>query len=190
MVSTYALYLAFLGLLAIERVVELGISKRNAAFALSRGGVEVGTGHYRVMVVLHSLFFVACGAEVVLLKRPFPGAFGVVALVLALGSQALRYWAISTLGPRWNTRVIFVPGDSPVTAGPYRFLRHPNYLAVVVELLAVPLIHGAWLTAVVFSVANAALLTVRIRAEEAALGAAYERAFEGRPRFIPGAPHA
>ena len=137
------------------------------------------------MALMHSAFLVACGAEVLLFSRGFPGALGVVAWVAAVGAQALRYWAIATLGERWNVRIIFVPGDAPVTSGPYRFIRHPNYVAVVLEILVVPLIHGAWATALVFTLANAAVLTVRIRAEERALGASYATAFAQRPRFVP-----
>jgi len=186
MVSSVNGYLGFLGLLAAERLVELVLSQRNAARAFARGGVETGRGHYRVMVVLHSLFLVACGAEVLGLSRPFPGAAGYAALGVALAAQALRYWAIASLGEHWNTRVIVVPGLPPVTGGPYRYLRHPNYVAVQLEMAAVPLIHGAWLTALVFSALNAAVLSVRIRAEEAALGVEYARAFSSHRRFIPG----
>ena len=103
-------------------------------------------------------------------------------------AQALRYWAIASLGEYWNTRIIVVPGLPPVTRGPYRFLRHPNYVAVVLELAAVPLIHGAWVTALVFSLGNALLLWVRIRAEETALGSAYAQTFADKPRFIPEVP--
>jgi methyltransferase len=183
--QTQAVFLGFMGLLVAERLVELWLSKRNAARAFARGGVETGQAHYRVMVVFHTLFLVACVAEVFVLRRPFPGAWGWVALGGAVLAQALRYWAIATLGERWNSRIIVVPGLSPVTGGPYRFLRHPNYVAVVLELLVVPLIHGAWLTAAVFTVGNAALLFVRISAEEQALGEVYAQSFEGRPRFIP-----
>jgi methyltransferase len=107
---------------------------------------------------------------------------------VALGAQALRWWAIATLGGRWNTRVIVVPGAAPVTGGPYRFLRHPNYLALVLEMLAVPLTHGAWLTALVFFALNAALLAVRIPAEERALGRPYAEAFEGYSPLLPRGP--
>jgi len=86
-----------------------------------------------------------------------------------VAAQALRWWCIVTLGPRWNTRVIVVPGLAPVVAGPYRVLRHPNYLAVAVEGAALPLVHGCWITAVSFTVANALLLRVRIRVENEAL---------------------
>jgi len=188
MVTPLGGYLGFLGLLVVERLVELVLSKRNAARALARGGMETGRGHYRVMVAFHSLFLVACAAEVLGLGRAFPGALGFVALGVALVAQGLRYWAIASLGERWNTRIIVVPGLPPVTRGPYRYLRHPNYVAVVLELAAVPLIHGAWMTAVAFSLGNALLLLVRIRAEEAALGAAYAETFARRPRFFPEVP--
>ncbi|XXF77340.1 isoprenylcysteine carboxylmethyltransferase family protein [Myxococcaceae bacterium GXIMD 01537] len=183
--ATQAVFLGFMGLLVAERLVELWLSKRNAALAFARGGVETGQGHYRVMVTFHTLFLVACVGEVFGLQRAFLGAVGWGALGTALAAQALRYWAIATLGARWNSRIIVVPGLAPVTGGPYRFLRHPNYVAVCAELLAVPLIHGAWVAAAVFTVGNAALLFVRIRAEEAALGAAWEQAFADRPRFVP-----
>ena len=121
------------------------------------------------MVTLHTLFLASCVAEVFLLEREFePRAAGAMLLLLG-AATALRYWTISTLGERWTTKVLVRPGVPLVGGGPYRFLRHPNYLAVVVEIVALPLVHGAWLTAVVFSVANAILLIVRIRTENAAL---------------------
>jgi methyltransferase len=190
MAMTVKLYLAFLALLALERLGELALSRRNAARAFARGGVEVGQRHFRVMSIFHTAFLIACAVEPVAFARPFPGALGVACLGGAVAAQALRYWAIASLGDRWNVRVIVVPGDPPVTRGPYRFLRHPNYLAVVAEIALVPLIHGAYLTAILFSLGNAALLWVRIRAEEQALGEAYAKAFEGRSRFIPGLPRS
>lgn len=185
MVTSHWLYVGFVAAIGLERVGELALSRRNARLAMERGGVEVGQAHYRVMAVMHTVFLLACVAEVVLLDRPFPGLLGYLALALALASQALRYWAITTLGPRWNVRIIFVPGEGPVTGGPYRLVRHPNYVAVVLEMIAIPLVHGAWLTALVFSLANALLLRVRIRAEEAALGERYAEAFARKPRFVP-----
>jgi methyltransferase len=186
--STHAVFLGYMALLIAERLVELVLSKRNAGWAFARGGVETGQRHYRFMVVFHTLFLGACVAEVFLLDRPFPGVWGWAALAGAVAAQGLRYWAIATLGPRWNSRIIVVPGLPPVTGGPYRFLRHPNYVAVVLELACVPLIHGGWWTALFFSAGNAALLYVRIRAEETALGDAYAREFAQRPRFIPEVP--
>jgi methyltransferase len=186
MVTSLGFYFAFLGLLGLERVGELWLSSRNARRAFARGAVETGQRHYRVMTILHSLFLVACVAEPLIWPHAVSTTLAAVALGGALGAQALRYWAIGTLGERWNTRVIVLPGVAPVVRGPYRFVRHPNYVAVVLELFSVPLIHGAWLTAVVFSLANGVLLWVRIRAEEAALGNTYAQAFAATPRFVPG----
>lgn len=185
MASSQLLYVGFILLLAVERVGELWLSSRNARRAFAKGAVEVGQGHYKVMAAFHTLFLFACVAEVLWVPRPFPGALGWGALAVAVAAQALRYWAIGTLGDRWNTRIIFLPQAAPVTSGPYRWVRHPNYVAVVAELAAVPLIHGAWWTAVVFTLGNAAILYVRIRAEEAALGERYAHAFADRPRFLP-----
>jgi methyltransferase len=183
--SSARAYLLFLVLVGVERLFELVLSTRNARQAMAAGGREVGQGHYRVMTLLHTAFLLACAGEVVFLHRDFPGLVGWVALAGAVAAQLLRYWAITTLGARWNTRIIFIPGATPVTNGPYRFVRHPNYVAVILEMVCLPLIHGAWLTALVFSVANAVLLSVRIRAEESALGSEYRQAFGARPRFIP-----
>jgi methyltransferase len=153
---------------AAERVAELVVSRRNAAWSFAQGGVEHGAGHYSVMVALHTGFLVACAVEGAL--RPFTPGLGWPMLALVVAAQALRWWVITTLGHRWNTRVIVIPGLAPVASGPFRLLRHPNYLAVVVEGLALPLVHGAWVTAVGFTVLNALLLRVRIRVEERALG--------------------
>ena len=138
------------------------------------------------MTAFHTAFLVCCVAEPWLLNRDFPGVAGLVALIVALLAQALRYWAISTLGEKWNTRVIVTPGTPPITTGPYRFIKHPNYVAVVLEMISVPLIYGSWITAVVFSIGNAALLAVRIREEERALGLGWQQAFHGKRRFVPG----
>ena len=188
MVTSVRLYLGLLALVALERGVELVLSSRNGRLARTRGAVETGQGHYPVMSVFHGAFLVACALEVVLLDRPFPGVVGWIAFAVVLAAQALRYWAVATLGWRWNTRIVVVPGAAPVTGGPYRFVRHPNYVAIIAEMLALPLVHGAWLTALVFSLGNAWLLRVRIRAEEQALGEPWKHAFAGRPRFVPGGP--
>jgi methyltransferase len=177
MVSSLWLYTGLIALVGIERLVELRLSVRNAKWAFERGGVEYGKPHYRFMTVFHTAFLVACVAEPWLLERPFPMPWGFVALALSVAAMLLRYWAITTLGTRWNTRVIVLPEWEPVTGGPYKIFRHPNYVAVVLELLVLPLIHGAWLTSLVFTVGNAGLLFVRIRVEEAALGGKYAKAF-------------
>ncbi|MCL7367237.1 MULTISPECIES: isoprenylcysteine carboxyl methyltransferase family protein [Streptomyces] len=165
-------YVILLLAVAAERVAELVVARRNAAWTLARAGVEHGRGHYPVMVSLHTGLLVCCLLEPLLADRPFLPALGWPALALALLAQALRWWCIATLGPYWNTRVIVVPGARLVGAGPYRFLRHPNYVAVVVEVAALPLVHSAWLTATVFTAANAMLLTVRLRCENTALAQA------------------
>lgn len=172
MVGSRAAYTAFLGLVGAERLAELALTRRNTAWSLARGGVEVGRRHYPVMVAMHTALFGACLAEVARLDRRFRPHLGWPMVGLVAGTEALRWWAITTLGPRWNTRVIVIPGLEPVRGGPYRFLRHPNYVAVVLEVAALPLVHSAWLTAGVFSALNAAVLRVRIRVEDAALDAA------------------
>ena len=157
-------------LVGVERLAELVVSRRHAAWAFERGGIERGQSHFPVMVVLHTALLIGALAEVWRGDRPFVPALGWVMLALVVASQALRWWCIATLGNQWNTRVIVVPGLSLVRRGPYRLVPHPNYVAVVVEGLALPLVHTAWLTALLFTVANALLLTVRIRVENAALG--------------------
>lgn len=162
-------FVVLVALVGLERLAELVVSTRNAAWSLARGGVETGRGHYPVMVVLHTGFLVAMLVEAVVRQPVVPGWLAWSMLLLVLAAQGLRWWCIATLGRRWNTRVIVVPGLPPVTTGPYRWLRHPNYVAVVVEGVALPLVHACWITAVAFTVANAALLTVRIRVENTAL---------------------
>lgn len=160
-------------LTGVERLSELVISQRNARWAFARGGVEFGAGHFPAMVALHTGLLLACIAEVWLLDRPFIPLIGWPMLAIALACQAGRYWVIWALGPQWNTRVIVVPGLGRVTRGPYRWgwLRHPNYLIVVVEGIALPLVHSAWITAIAFTVLNAILLLrFRIPTEDRALG--------------------
>jgi methyltransferase len=232
-------FTVLVALVALERVAELVVSTRNAAWSKERGGIESGLGHYPFMVVLHTGLLVGALAEAWLRRPDVPSvlAWSMLALVVAsqalrwwcittlgrrwntrvivvpgmapvrsgpyrlfrhpnyvavvvealvrrpdvppglawsmlavvVASQALRWWCIATLGRRWNTRVIVVPDLPPVTHGPYRFLSHPNYVAVVAEGLALPLVHGLWMTAVGFTVLNAVVLSVRLRVENAAL---------------------
>jgi methyltransferase len=162
-------FTVLVALVGLERVAELVVSTRNARWSRERGGVEHGLGHFPFMVVLHTALLVGALAEAWIRQPQVPSVLAWSMLALVVASQALRWWCIATLGPRWNTRVIIVPGMAPVTSGPYRFLRHPNYVAVVVEGIALPLVHAAWITALVFTVLNAALLVVRIRVEDAAL---------------------
>lgn len=165
-------YTALVLAVAGERLAELVVARRNARWSLARGGRETGRGHYPAMVVLHTGLLGGCLAEAGLAGRPFVPVVGFTAVGVVVAAQALRWWCIRTLGRRWNTRVIIIPGLSLVADGPYRWLRHPNYVAVAAEGLALPLVHGAWVTAAVFTVLNAALMAVRIRCENAALGIA------------------
>jgi methyltransferase len=185
MVISERTYLLLLGMLAVERVFELFISRRNARRALAGGAIEVGQRHYRVMVTMHALFLAACAAESVLLAHTISPIVSMVALAAALGAQLLRYAAVATLGERWNTRIIVKPGGAPVTRGLYRWIRHPNYVAVIVEIVALPMIRGGWITAAVFTLANSMVLAVRIPAEERALGTTYSEALGGVGRFFP-----
>jgi methyltransferase len=168
-VSSATAYTVLIVLVGIERLAELVVSQRNLRWSRSRGGVETGAGHYPAMVALHSALLVGCLVEVWLADRPFVPALGWPMLAVVIAAQGLRWWCISTLGPQWNTRVVVVPGAGRISSGPYRYLRHPNYVAVVLEGIALPLVHTAWLTAVIFSLSNAALLRVRIRSEAGAL---------------------
>ena len=167
--SSATAYTVLIVLVGIERLAELVVSQRNLRWSRSRGGVETGAGHYPAMVALHSALLVGCLVEVWLADRPFVPALGWPMLAVVFAAQGLRWWCISTLGPQWNTRVVVVPGAGRISSGPYRYLRHPNYVAVVLEGIALPLVHTAWLTAVIFSLLNAALLRVRIRSEAGAL---------------------
>ncbi len=176
--TSLAAFTALVALVGLERLAELVVSTRNAAWSIERGGRETGQGHYPVMVVLHSALLVGALVEAWVRRPSVPAPLAWAMLVLVLASQALRWWCIGTLGRRWNTRVIVVPGLAPVRHGPYRLFSHPNYVAVVVEGFALPLVHAAWLTALVFTLANAVLLAVRVRVENAALST------------LPGLPQA
>jgi methyltransferase len=161
-----------LGLICVERVAELVVSARHAATLLRDGGVESGFSHFPVMVALHVALLVGCVVEPVVAHRAFLPALGYPMLVVVVAANALRWWCIATLGERWSARVIVLPGAPLVRSGPYRWFAHPNYVAVIVEGAALPLVGSAWITAACFTIANAVLLTVRIRCEVRALAAA------------------
>jgi len=172
MVTGMNVYYALLVVIAFERLAELVVSQRHATGLLRRGGVEYGRGHFPVMVALHVGLLVGCWVEPIVLHRPFIPALAWPMLIVVVAANALRWWCIATLGPRWTARVIVIPGLPLVRSGPYRWFAHPNYVAVVVEGAALPLVGSAWITACTFTVLNAALLTVRLRCETRALAAA------------------
>lgn len=156
--------------IAAERLAELVVARRNARWSMSNGGKEFGRDHYPAMVSMHALLLMSCVVETWSLGRPFIWWLGWPMLAVVALSTAVRWRCVTVLGRRWNPRLIVIPDAPLVRRGPYRWMRHPNYAAVAAEVAAVPLVHSAWLTAVVFSAANAAVLNVRIRAENAALG--------------------
>jgi methyltransferase len=183
-VISLRIYLGILAGLTAERIFELWLSNRNARCAFAHGGIEVASGHYAVMVAFHTAFLISCTTESLLHAPALPRVLASVALAGEVAAQALRYWSVATLGENWNTRII-VPGRELETSGPYRYIRHPNYVAVALEIVCVPLIRGLVITAVIFSVGNTLLLVRRICLEERALGEPYRRAFASHRRFIP-----
>ena len=162
-------YVLLIGVVAVERLAEVVVANRNRAWSHARGGVEFGARHYPVMIALHTGMLAGCLAEPIALHRPFFPALGWPMLAIVVAAQALRWWCVATLGDQWNTRVIVVPGAARVTIGPYRFVSHPNYVAVVAEGVALPLVHTAWITALTFTMLNTALLRMRIKVEDAVL---------------------
>jgi methyltransferase len=167
-IDAKTLLIIVLGVIILQRAGELALSARNAARMKPRGAREYGASHFPLIVLVHTLFPLGLAAEVLFLGAR-PGPWWPLWLGLWLAAQALRYAAIRALGERWNARILVVPGLAPVRSGPYRVLRHPNYLAVVVELIAASMFFGAWRTAIGITVLNALVLRVRIRAEEDAL---------------------
>jgi methyltransferase len=162
------IFTGFVGLLALQRLAELRLSRRNETRIQALGGQEHAAGQIALIKALHTTWFLAMVFEVFRFKRPFIPALTIAALALLALGQSLRYAAIRALGWRWNVRVMTLPDAPRVKNGIYRYLRHPNYLGVIFEILAVPLLHSAYLTALVGSVANGILLILRIRAEELA----------------------
>lgn len=166
----FVLFTILIALVAVERVVELVVSKRNLRWSAEHGGVEFGRSHYPYMVALHVFLLVGALVEVWVWQKPMVPVLAWTMLALVVASQALRWWCITTLGKRWNTLVVIIPGMPRVTSGPYRWLSHPNYVAVVIEGIALPMVGFAWVTAVIFTLLNIPLLATRLRVENVALG--------------------
>lgn len=182
-----ALFIALVALVAIQRIAEMIYSKRNVARMLHRGGREHAPEQMKWMTLLHIGWLAGMCLEVLVLDRPFVWPLAIVALVVFAAGQLLRYAAMRALGDHWNVRIVTMPGEHVVTGGIYRYVRHPNYLGVTLELAALPLVHGAWITAIVATALNALMLKARIDAEEAALGydTDYQQALSDRPRMVP-----
>jgi methyltransferase len=168
LLNVTALLVIGVALVAGQRLFELVLARRNELRVRARGAVERGRGHYPFIVALHILWLISTLVEGLLRGPDFP-AYWPVPLSMFLLAQPLRYWALFSLGENWNTRILVVPGAKPVRRGAYRYLSHPNYLVVVVEILTFPLIFGAWITALAFTALNAVVLSVRIREEDRAM---------------------
>jgi methyltransferase len=157
-------HIAILGFVTAQRLVELPIARANTIRLLAAGGHEAGARHYPLIVAVHAAWLAALWWLVP--GRPIDlGLLGLFALV-----EVARVWVLQTLGPRWTTRIIVVPGETLVTRGPYRFVSHPNYVVVCAEIALLPLVFGLWQVALIFTALNATVLTVRITAENRALG--------------------
>jgi methyltransferase len=180
-------YLALLAVVGLLRLLELRISVRHQRELAGRGIEKRVDPQFRWMVALHTIVLCGAAAEVVALRRPFLPVLAVPMLVLFLLATGLRWWVIQTLGSHWNVEVMASGSLGVVTSGPFRWVRHPNYLAVSVELIALPLIHTAWIAAIVAAAGNAWVLRHRLRIEEPVLEAnpAYRAAMAGKPRFLP-----
>jgi methyltransferase len=163
-------YYLFILAVGIQRLVELVVARQNAIWSIAHGGKEFGRHHYPAIVSMHALLLVSCVVEVWVMGRPFIGWLAWPMLTVVVLSTVVRWQCVAMLGKHWNSRLIVIPGAPLVRDGLYRWVRHPNYTAVAAEVAALPLVHSAWLTAIVFSIANALVLSVRIRAENAALG--------------------
>lgn len=180
-------YLCLLGVVAALRLSEMRISARNQARLARRGIEKVAEPHFRWMVALHVGVLAGAALEVVLLRRPFIPALAISTGTLFLLANALRWWVIATMAEHWNVQVMASARLGVVTRGPYRWVRHPNYVAVFVELITLPLIHTAWITAAVAGIANTWILSQRLAVEEKVLAAdpAYRADMLPKPRFIP-----
>jgi len=180
-------FLALLGAVGLTRLAELRISRRNQRRLLARGARRAPDPSFPWMVLLHAAVLAGAAAEVWLLRRPFLPALAVAMGILFLAANALRWWVIATLGNQWCVEVVDAGRLGVVSSGPFRFVRHPNYDAVFVEMLALPLIHACWITALVGAAAHALVLRARVRAEEAVLlsNPEYQARMGARPRFLP-----
>ncbi|MFJ7936257.1 isoprenylcysteine carboxyl methyltransferase family protein [Sporosarcina sp. NPDC096371] len=162
------LFTIIISIVILQRLIELLVAKRNENWMRSQGAYEAGATHYPIMVTMHIAFFISFLLEVVVLERAL-SPFWIVLLVLFLLAQIARIWCLASLGKFWNTKIIILPGADVVRKGPYKWLRHPNYLIVTTELLVLPLLFDAYFTAILYSLLNVWMLSVRIPAEEKAL---------------------
>ena len=183
-VKTYLLLLALVGLM---RIGEVFLSRRNQRRLIAKGIAKIPESHFRWMVLFHICILISAGLEVILLRRPFIPALAIGSFVLLVLATALRWWVIRTMSEHWNIQIMSSARLGVVVDGPFRWVRHPNYVAVFIELIALPLIHTAWLTALIGAGVHALILGRRIHVEESVLFAnqTYAAAMGCKPRFLP-----
>lgn len=181
-------YLALLCIVALLRLYELRISRRHQQEMVAHGASKVEEPRFRWMVALHTAVLLGAACEVVFLRRPFFPVLAGVCFLIFVGANVVRWWVIRTLGEHWNVQVMNSTGLGVITSGPFRYVRHPNYAAVFLEMLVLPLIHTAWITALLGSAAHVLVLSQRLATEEKVLfsDAHYRDAMSGKPRFLPG----
>src|ERR1700722_19000824 len=186
MAMTFA-YISLLVLVGIGRLAELGISRRNQRRLEKQGVRKIPEPHFRWMVLLHGGVLVCAGAEVLFLHRPLIPALAIPMLALFVLSNFLRWWVIRILAGHWNVEVMESSRVGVVTSGPYRWVRHPNYVGVVAEVFSLPMIHTAWITAIAGTLGYLLILRSRIQVEDGALMAnpVYPLTMRGKPRFFP-----
>jgi methyltransferase len=185
---TVYLYLALLAAVGVLRLVELRISRQHQKRMLAQGALRVREPHFKWMVVVHTGILIGAAIEVVALRRPFLPLLAAPMFALFLASNLMRVWVVRTLGDLWSVQVMDSTRIGVVTAGPFRFVRHPNYTGVILEMISLPLIHTAWITAIVTAPVYSFALTMRIRGEESVLMAnpEYRATMGHKPRFLPG----
>jgi methyltransferase len=181
-------FLALLLAVALLRIFELSVSRRNQRKMIAQGATKVSEPRFGFMVFVHTAVLIGAALEVIFLHRPFIPVLASVMLFLFLASNAMRFWVVRTMGKHWNVQVMNSTSLGVVTSGPFRFVRHPNYAAVIVEMFSLPLIHTAWITALAGCVVHSIVISQRIATEESVLfsNPDYRAAMGGKPRFLPG----
>ena len=181
------LFITLLLAVAALRIFELRISKRHQQRMTSRGAAKIKDPYFRWMAMFHTLVLIGAAGEVVFLKRPFIPALAAPMSVLFVAANVVRWWVIRTLGEHWNVQVVDSTKLGFVASGPFRYVRHPNYAAVFVEMIALPLIHTAWITALAGAFAHIIVLSLRLSVEDPVLlsNPDYAATMGSKPRFLP-----
>lgn len=187
MVLSHVIFFLILTAIFVQRILEAGHSKRNVAALTAEGGKELTTNSLLLVVIMQLSWFVAMIVEVIYFQRPFIPWLGALGFLGAITGQGLRYLSMKALGKRWTLPTTILPNAPVVVSGPYKYLRHPNWLGVIIEIGMVPLIHTAYFTAIIYTILNAFVIGKRVQVEEQALSNSsdYAKAFAQHPRFIP-----